>query len=64
MLREQALGQYERYAKFPPERLNNAREGYKKLEDLIRRYVQAGGLIRAGSDPKMACQDSASIKRW
>jgi len=51
VLREQALGQYERYAKFPPERLNNAREGYKKLEDLIRRYVQAGGLIRAGSDP-------------
>ena len=51
VLREQALGQYERYAKFPPERLNNAREGYKKLDDLIRRYVQAGGLIRAGSDP-------------
>lgn len=51
VLREQALGQYERYAKFPPERLNNAREGYKKLEDLMRRYVQAGGLIRAGSDP-------------
>jgi hypothetical protein len=51
VLREQALGQYERYAKFAPERLNNAREGYKKLEDLMRRYVQAGGLIRAGSDP-------------
>jgi hypothetical protein len=51
VLREQALGQYERYAKFSPERLNNAREGYKKLEDLMRRYVQAGGLIRAGSDP-------------
>jgi hypothetical protein len=51
VLREQALGQYERYAKFPPERLARAREGYQKLEDLIRRYVQAGGLIRAGSDP-------------
>jgi hypothetical protein len=51
VLREQALGQYERYAKFPPERLARAREGYKKLEDLMRRYVQAGGLIRAGSDP-------------
>lgn len=51
VLRAQALGQYERYAKFSPERLNNAREGYKKLEDLMRRYVQAGGLIRAGSDP-------------
>ncbi len=51
VLREQALGQYERYAKFPPERLNNAREGYKKIADLIRRFVQAGGIIRAGSDP-------------
>ena len=51
VLREQALGQYERYAKFAPERLNNAREGYKKLEDLMRRYVKAGGLLRAGSDP-------------
>jgi amidohydrolase family protein len=51
VLREQALGQYERYAKFAPERLNNAREGYRKIEDFIRRYVQAGGLIRAGSDP-------------
>src|SRR5258706_699594 len=51
VLRQQALGQYERYGKFTPERLNNAREGYKKLEDLIRRYVKAGGLIRAGSDP-------------
>ena len=51
VLREQALGQYERYAKFAPERLDRAREGYGKLQDLIRRYVQAGGLIRAGSDP-------------
>ena len=51
VLREQALGQYERYAKFAPERLNNAREGYKKIEDFIRRYSKAGGLIRAGSDP-------------
>jgi len=51
VLREQALGQYERYAKFAPERLNNARQGYKKIEDFIRRYSQAGGLIRAGSDP-------------
>ena len=51
VLREQALGQYTRYAKFAPERLNNAREGYKKIEDFIRRYTQAGGLIRAGSDP-------------
>jgi hypothetical protein len=51
VLREQALGQYIRYAKFSPERLANAREGYKKIEDFIRRYSRAGGLIRAGSDP-------------
>ncbi len=51
VLREQALGQYERYAKFAPERLARASEGYKKLEDLMRRYVKAGGLLRAGSDP-------------
>jgi imidazolonepropionase-like amidohydrolase len=51
VLREQALGQYERYAKFAPDRLSNAREGYKKLEDLMRRFVKAGGLLRAGSDP-------------
>jgi hypothetical protein len=51
VLREQALGQYERYAKFTPERLNNAREGYKKIEEFIRRFARSGGLIRAGSDP-------------
>jgi len=51
VLREQALGQYERYAKFAPERLNKAREGYSKIEDLIRRFVKAGGILRAGSDP-------------
>ena len=51
VLREQALGQYERYAKFSPERLNHVREGYMKIEDFIRRYVRAGGIIRAGSDP-------------
>lgn len=51
VLREQALGQYERYAKFAPERRARAGEGYKKLEDLMRRYVKAGGLLRAGSDP-------------
>src|SRR5262249_31935429 len=37
--------------RFHPERLNNAREGYKNIEDFIRRFVQAGGIIRAGSDP-------------
>src|SRR5437660_998682 len=51
VLREQALGQYDRYSKFSPERLNQPREGYKTLTDFISRLVQAGGIIRAGSDP-------------
>src|SRR5207249_1400789 len=51
VLREQALGQYDRYSKFSAERLNQSREGYKKLTDFIVRFVQAGGIIRAGSDP-------------
>ena len=51
-LREQALGQYDRYAKFPPERLNNAREGYRKTRRSDRAVMfRAGGIIRAGSDP-------------
>jgi hypothetical protein len=51
VMREQTLGQYDRYEKFSPEELNRVREGYKKLADLILRYVQAGGILRAGSDP-------------
>jgi hypothetical protein len=51
VMREQTLRQYDRYEKFPAERLNRVREGYKKITDLIVRYVQAGGIIRAGSDP-------------
>ncbi len=51
VLREQALGQYARYEKFPPERLKQAQEGYKKIQDFMVRFVNAGGIIRAGSDP-------------
>ena len=51
VMREQTLGQYERYAKFSPERLSQSREGYQKLADFINRFAQAGGIIRAGSDP-------------
>lgn len=51
VMREQTLRQYDRYAKFPADRLKQTREGYKKLEDFIGRFVQAGGIIRAGSDP-------------
>ncbi len=51
VLREQTLGQYERYEKFSPEKLSQVREGYKKIEDFMRRFVRAGGIVRAGSDP-------------
>lgn len=51
VMREQTLGQYERYKKFSPETLNRVREGYKKIEDFTRRFVRAGGTLRAGSDP-------------
>ena len=50
-MREQTLRQYDRYAKFPDDRLKRTREGYSKIADFIARFVQAGGIIRAGSDP-------------
>jgi Amidohydrolase family len=51
VMREQTLRQYERYEKFPSQRFNQAHEGYKKIADFIVRYVRAGGILRAGSDP-------------
>jgi hypothetical protein len=49
--REQTLAQYDRYEKYSPERREWAQVGYEKIQDLIRRFVKAGGIIRAGSDP-------------
>ena len=51
VMREQTLRQYDRYAKLPADRLQRTREGYSKIADFIARFVQAGGIIRAGSDP-------------
>ena len=51
ILREQALGQYARYEAFAPERLDTARKGYGNIQEAMRRFVRAGGIIRAGSDP-------------
>jgi len=51
VLREQALGQYALYEAFSPDRLNQAKAGYGKIQDFMRRFVKAGGIIRAGSDP-------------
>ncbi len=51
VVRAVTLGQYERFKKFPADRLDRIRKGYEKIADFIRRYVKAGGVIRAGSDP-------------
>lgn len=45
------LGQYERFRKFPADKLDRIKKGYEKIADFVRRYVKAGGIIRAGSDP-------------
>ena len=50
-LRELALARDAKYKTFPPEQLDLARDGYKKVQDFMRRFVKAGGVIRAGSDP-------------
>jgi hypothetical protein len=62
VLREQALGQYARYEKFPSERLNKAREGYRKIQDFMVRFVGAGGIIRAGSDPNNSVPGLGAIQ--
>jgi amidohydrolase family protein len=51
VMREQTLRQYDRYAKFPADRLQRTRAGYSKIADFIARFVKAGGILRAGSDP-------------
>lgn len=50
-LREQTLGQYERYERLSLQQLNQVRAGYRKLQDFMLRFVRAGGMLRAGSDP-------------
>jgi hypothetical protein len=37
--------------KYKPEQLARARLGYDKANEFIRRFVQAGGLLKEGSDP-------------
>jgi len=51
VMREQTLRQYDRYATFPADRLKRTREGYSKIADFSARFVQGGGILRAGSDP-------------
>ena len=42
---------YQDYETFSPDKRRRVEEGYRKIEDLIRRLVKAGGILRAGSDP-------------
>jgi len=51
VVRAYSFGQYEKFAKWTPEKLSRVKQGYEKLEDFMRRFVRAGGIIRAGSDP-------------
>jgi len=50
-LRFQTEGQYKHYEKFSPEKRKKVEEGYGKIQDFMRRFVRAGGILRAGSDP-------------
>jgi imidazolonepropionase-like amidohydrolase len=51
VVRAYSFGQYEKFAKWPAEKLERVKRGYEKLADFMRRFVRAGGTIRAGSDP-------------
>jgi imidazolonepropionase-like amidohydrolase len=51
VLRELATALDAEYQTFSPERLNLAKDGYSKIQEFMRRFVKAGGIIRAGSDP-------------
>jgi Amidohydrolase family len=39
------------YKRYRPEQLDRAKVGYEKANEFIRRFVQAGGLLKEGSDP-------------
>jgi imidazolonepropionase-like amidohydrolase len=39
------------FKRYTPEQLAAARDGYEKCNEFIRRFVEAGGLLKEGSDP-------------
>ena len=51
VLRAITLAPYDKYRKWPAEKLDRIKQGYEKVQEFIRRFVRAGGLVRAGSDP-------------
>jgi imidazolonepropionase-like amidohydrolase len=51
VVRAYSLGQYEKFEQWPADKLSRVKQGYEKVQDFMRRFVKAGGSIRAGSDP-------------
>jgi hypothetical protein len=51
VVRAYSFGQYEKFDQWPADKLSRVKQGYEKMQDFMRRFVKAGGLIRAGSDP-------------
>jgi imidazolonepropionase-like amidohydrolase len=51
VLRAVTLGIYDRYERWPAEKLDRIKRGYENIQEFIRRFTKAGGLVRAGSDP-------------
>jgi imidazolonepropionase-like amidohydrolase len=51
VLRAITLGPYDKYRKWPSDKLDRIRQGYENVLEFMRRFVRAGGLVRAGSDP-------------
>lgn len=39
------------FKRYTPEQLERAKIGYEKASEFIRRFVQAGGILKEGSDP-------------
>jgi len=39
------------FKRYTPEQLERAKIGYEKANEFIRRFVQAGGILKEGSDP-------------
>jgi hypothetical protein len=39
------------YTRYTPEQLERAKIGYEKANEFIRRFVEAGGILKEGSDP-------------
>src|SRR5262245_62222652 len=52
VLRAITLGPYDKYRRWPADKLDRVRQGYEKIQEFMGRFFRAGGLVRAGSEPK------------